>query len=189
MNFVLSPCNIFLLINADMASVHAVETFFEKWQGLCFSFGAYNGKQWGREIYQDRKAFFTCNDGEALKVYLGVVAFVKFLNFIATVLTLCGCFYKKAWTLMFLYLPHEQDQANQTNQTNVHVYPDWAAMQVTYLFPLIPLSINDWSVHSSFSLANFNVNNCSYILVVLSSSTLTWSILNPHQRLGVKSYL
>lgn len=34
MNFVLSPCNIFLLINADMASVHAVETFFEKWQGL-----------------------------------------------------------------------------------------------------------------------------------------------------------
>ena len=35
---------------------------------------------------------------------------------------------------MFHDVLHWQDPKNHTNQTNAHVYPDWAAMQVAYMF-------------------------------------------------------
>lgn len=50
---------------------------------------------------------------------------------------------------MLLFLPYQQDQTNQANQPNIHVYPDWAAMQVTNLLPSFSLYLDDWSFHCS----------------------------------------
>jgi hypothetical protein len=93
-------------------------SFFNIWPSV-FSLGACNGNKWGREIYQDWKAFFTFNSGELYCSYA----------------VLCECICRETGNLnfdVFLCLPYEQDQTN--NQANIHVYPDWAAMQVTKIF-------------------------------------------------------
>jgi hypothetical protein len=59
-------------------------SFFNIWPSV-FSLGACNGNKWGREIYQDWKAFFTFNSGELYCSYA----------------VLCECICRQTWILMY----------------------------------------------------------------------------------------